>query len=336
MVSTADDTWFRIEHESSVGVVRRAAVGLARRLGLGDRRAGEIGIAVTEVATNQLKHAGGGTLLLRACRSDHKAAVAFVAMDHGPGMSDVGACLADGHSTSGTLGIGLGAISRLSSMWDIYSLPGRGTVVAASFGLCDPTSPVARAGGLARPMSGQEVCGDAFAVRIDDAVLTAVVADGLGHGPLAAKAADAAVSAFLRAPPGPPVELLTAMHRGAHRTRGAAASVVQVAGDGAVCYAGVGNVSGYVFDGRQQRRMISYPGIVGVNVRVFRETTYDLPDRAIVLLHSDGVTNKLRLDEEHVGLLVRSPVVIAATVLRDFGSRNDDASVLVLGPPAAA
>lgn len=53
-------------------------------------------------------------------------------------------------------------------------------------------------------MSGQEVCGDALAVRVDEAVLTALVADGLGHGPLAAKAADAAVRAFLRAPPAGP------------------------------------------------------------------------------------------------------------------------------------
>ena len=335
MMSTADVAWFRIEHESSVGAVRRAAVGLARRLGLDETRASEIGIAVTEVAANQLKHAGGGALLLRACRSDHEAGVAFVAADRGPGMSDVGACLADGHSTTGTLGIGLGAVSRLASTWDIYSLPGRGTVVAASFGLCDTTSPAARASGLTRPMSGQEICGDAVAVRVDDAVLTAMVADGLGHGPLAATASDAAVRAFLRAPPGPPVELLTAVHRGTGRTRGAAAAVVQVAGDGAIRYAGVGNVSGYVSDGRQQRRMISYPGIVGVNARMFRETRYDLPDHGVVLLCSDGVTDKLHLDE-HVGLLVHSPVVIAATVLRDFGSRNDDASVLVLGPPAAA
>ena len=104
------------------------------------RRASEIGIAVTEVATNQLKHAGGGALLLRACRSDHEAGVAFVATDRGPGMSDMRLSLADGHSTAGTLGIGLGAISRLSSTWDIYSLPGRGTVVAASFGPCETTS----------------------------------------------------------------------------------------------------------------------------------------------------------------------------------------------------
>ena len=155
-------------------------------------------------------------------------------------------------------------------------------------------------------MSGQDICGDAVAVRVDDAVLTAMIADGLGHGPLAAKASDAAVRAFLGAPPGPPVELLTAMHRGTDRTRGAAAAVVQVAGDGLVRHAGVGNISGYVCDGRQQRRMISYPGIVGVNARMFRETRYGLPDHGVVLLHSDGISDRLRLDD-YAGLLSALP-----------------------------
>jgi hypothetical protein len=64
--------------------------------------------------------------------------------------------------------------------------------------------------------------------------------------------------------------------------------------------------------------MISYPGIVGVNARMFRETRYGLPDNGVVLLHSDGISNRLRLDD-YAGLLAHSPVVIAATVLRDFG-----------------
>ena len=39
----------------------------------------------------------------------------------------------DGHSTSGTLGIGLGAIRRLADFCDLYSVPGHGTVLVARF-----------------------------------------------------------------------------------------------------------------------------------------------------------------------------------------------------------
>ncbi len=339
---TEDVAWHRIEHESSVGALRRSAVELSKRLGFDETRAGELGIAVTEVATNQIKHAGGGTVLLRACRpdgeSDPDAGVAFVAIDRGPGMPDVSASVADGHSTSGTLGIGLGALSRLSTSWDVWSRPDQGTLVVATFGSCDlvadPVGAAGRAGCLTRPMSGQDVCGDAVAIRVDDGVLSGLVADGLGHGPLAALASQAAVRAFRTARAGPPVDLLTAVHRGCSGTRGAAASVVQLPGDGTVGYAGVGNISGYVLDGRKQRGMISYPGITGHNARVLREARYELPKHAVIVLHSDGVTNKLRLDE-YPGLLGRSPTLIAAAVLRDFGVRNDDASVLALAPVPA-
>jgi hypothetical protein len=77
--------------------------------------------------------------------------------------------------------------------------------------------------------------------------------------------------------------------------------------------------------------VMTHPGIVGVNARRLRETTYDLPASAVVVLHSDGVTDRMSLDGQP-GLLRCSPVVIAAAVIRDFGVRNDDAGVVVLGP----
>src|SRR5690606_39656150 len=95
------------------------------------------------------------------------------------------------------------------------------SVVAATFaahgtvvGLAEPT-------GITRPMTGQTICGDALAVRHDDGVPSLLVADGLGHGPLAAVASDAAVRAFLDAPSGPPVALLERVHAALGGTRGA-------------------------------------------------------------------------------------------------------------------
>ena len=45
-------------------------------------------------------------------------------------------------------------------------------------------------------------------------------------------------------------------------------------------------------------------------------------------MHSDGLTDKWDLGR-YPGLLVRSPLVVAATLLRDAAVRRDDASVLV-------
>ena len=57
----------------------------------------------------------------------------MVTIDAGPGFSDTDAALRDGHSTSGTLGIGLGAINRLADFCDLYSVPGHGTALVARF-----------------------------------------------------------------------------------------------------------------------------------------------------------------------------------------------------------
>ncbi|WP_442906974.1 ATP-binding protein [Kitasatospora sp. NBC_01246] len=99
-------------------------------MGLGDQRAAEAALAVSEAATNLCRHADDGSLLLRVIRAETDAGLEFVTIDAGPGMADVSRALTDGMSSAGTLGIGLGAISRLADTFDVHSLPGRGTVLA--------------------------------------------------------------------------------------------------------------------------------------------------------------------------------------------------------------
>ena len=54
----------------------------------------------------------------------------------------------------------------------------------------------AEAGAVCLPKHGEEVAGDAWSCTAVDRVVTLLVADGLGHGPLAAEAARAAVAVF--------------------------------------------------------------------------------------------------------------------------------------------
>src|SRR5580693_8222419 len=122
-----------------------------------------------------------------------------------PGPRDVSAAMRDGHSTSGTLGIGLGAIRRLADFCDLYSVPGHGTALVARFWPV-PREHVprgaahGRCAGLIRPITGETECGDAYGVLRTDDTVTAVFCDGLGHGPLAAAAAAAALAAVLGDP----------------------------------------------------------------------------------------------------------------------------------------
>jgi hypothetical protein len=71
-------------------------------------------------------------------------------------VRDVGAAVRDGHSTAGSLGIGLGAIRRLADFSDLYSLAGRGTSLVARFcavpaGGDDPPHTPPALGGLPAP-----------------------------------------------------------------------------------------------------------------------------------------------------------------------------------------
>ncbi len=65
-----------------------------------------------------------GSLLLRISNDAAVPGIELITIDSGPGLRDVRAAMRDGHSTVGTLGIGLGAIRRLADSCDLYSVPG--------------------------------------------------------------------------------------------------------------------------------------------------------------------------------------------------------------------
>lgn len=331
-----DVGWFRIDESASAGTARRAAAEAGRSLGFSESRVGELSIAATELATNLVKHAVDGRLLVRNLRRAGVGGVLLVAVDSGPGMADLAASGRDGHSTSGTLGIGLGAVRRLATRSDGYSLPGRGTVLAAEFWMPESRTAVKPdvpdVDCVVRPITGEKVAGDACAVRHTASGPLLLVSDGLGHGPLAAAASAAAVEAFHGAPDGSPSMVVEHLHRRMSHTRGAAIGVAALDRHaGTVRYAGLGNIAGHVVRPGERRQMVSLPGIAGHQRRSVREFSYALPPDAAVVLHSDGLVDRWTIDD-YPGLLHRGAIVVAATLLRDAGTRNDDASVLVATP----
>ncbi|UWZ49043.1 SpoIIE family protein phosphatase [Dactylosporangium matsuzakiense] len=323
--------WVAVGDSGAAGVARRVAVDCAQRLGFSEQRAGEVAIVAAELASNLHRHADGGALSVRCLRRGEVGGVELVAVDSGPGMADLPFSSVDGHSTAGTLGIGLGAVRRLSDVAAGYSLPGRGTVLTAQLWAGEKRRmvppPVA---GLSRPITGERACGDRYAARAVGDVLLVLVADGLGHGPLAAAASSAITDVFLASDVDAPGRLLELLHRSVSHTRGAAVSVARVS-DGAVVFAGLGNVAGAIaFPDGERRGMVSMPGIVGHQSRSVREFTYELPPEGVVVLHSDGVSDRWNL-RDYPGLSRQDPLLIAATLLRDAGVRRDDACVAVAG-----
>jgi hypothetical protein len=78
--------------------------------------------------------------------------------------------------------------------------------------------------------------------------------------------------------------------------------------------------------------MVSVPGIAGYQARTIKTFDYQLPDGAIVVLHSDGLTERWTAENRN-WLFTKEPLLVAAMLLRDAGVRKDDAGVLVARPP---
>ncbi|MEU5788231.1 ATP-binding SpoIIE family protein phosphatase [Micromonospora purpureochromogenes] len=328
-------SWFRVENSSAASSVRRAAERLGEQLGLHPDRVAELAIVAAELTSNLVKHAEEGLLLLRPVRDGDHAGVELIAIDSGPGMTDLTVSSRDGHSTTGTLGIGLGAISRQASWYDAWSWPGKGTVLAVQvWPKAAPVRPV-WAAGLTRPISGEQVSGDGHAVRVAEGRYQVLVCDGLGHGALAGAAADAALAAFRTAPAAPPATVVQHLHRAMTHTRGAALAVAELdPSAGVLRYAGLGNITGVVLGAADERRgLVSLPGIAGHQRPSVREYDYAFPPEATLVMHSDGVVDRWRIGD-YPGLTGRSPLVLAATLLRDAGIRRDDACVLAARTPS--
>jgi anti-sigma regulatory factor (Ser/Thr protein kinase) len=323
---------FPILHASDVSAARRAGTRLADELGFDEVQTGRLAIVITEAGTNILKHAGEGALYIMRARSGASTpGIDVLAVDNGPGIEDLATSLQDGISTAGTSGTGLGALRRQSDEFDVWSMRGQGAAFFMRLwrGTTPPEPCAMEVGALCVPMAGEEACGDGWAVSCGPEGATLLGVDGLGHGPEAAKAADAAVHALERRPTATPSEVLHAAHEALRITRGAAQSVARIDySSGQVRFAGIGNVNCVVHDGVARRALVSHNGIVGANMRKVQEFTADYPPGALCILHSDGVQTHWDL-ADYPGLHTRAPALVAGILMRDFIRGRDDAMVLV-------
>ena len=306
----------------------------ARRAGVSEARLGDVAIVATELATNLLKHAGGGHILATHRKDADGAGLEVLALDRGSGMTDVARCMDDGYSTAGSPGNGLGAIARLADDLRIYSRPGLGTAIMVRFlhkGRFDERPhPAWRR--CSRRIPGERVCGDQWAFHETAQARTVVVADGAGHGVEAARAADIAMRAFLEHAEASCEDVVDRMHRALMPTRGAAVAVARIdAAARTVRFAGVGNICGVLVTAAGTRHMVSHNGTAGHVAPRIREFTYDFTGNPLVILHSDGITTRWDL-ASYPGLASQHPSLIAGVLLRDHRRLRDDASVVAMRP----
>lgn len=331
----------QIAENTHVSEARRTSNRLAHDLQFDSVAQGRVAIVVTELARNVLLHGTGGEVILQpGSEANGDVWIDVVALDKGPGIADISRALNDGYSSAGTSGTGFGAVSRLSSIFDVYSKPQEGAAVLARVVSGKPRPMTSESqlstGSVCVPVAGETRCGDAWEHSDHACRRLIMVADGLGHGPLASDASNEALEAFRANQHKSPREIIEAAHGRLQKTRGAAVAVAEIDFERQIVrYSGVGNIAGAIVAGGKSRGMVSHNGIIGHQSERIQEFTFPWERDAFLILHTDGVNTRWSLDR-YPGLQSKPAALIAAVLYRDFKRGRDDATVVVSREARAA
>jgi anti-sigma regulatory factor (Ser/Thr protein kinase) len=327
---------FEISDGSHVGEVRRFAMSLARQADFDETVSGRLSIVINELATNLIKHAGQGEIVLSLTDLPTEPTVEILSLDRGAGLSDLNQCFQDGYSTSSTSGTGLGAIRRQSDSFDVFTGP-KGTVLYSAIRprKLDETIHSKENyyfGGISLPMRGENYCGDGWSVRKEKQQWTIVVADGLGHGLLAHEASAAAIETMHEsAHPESLPEVVREMHLHLRSTRGAAVAVCSLDFTAqSLEYLSIGNVQAVITASGGPKALLSHAGTLGLQYRQVKPQRASLTRETRLIFHSDGLTQRWNL-QDYPALQFRHPAVIAGVLYRDFNRGTDDSTVVVGG-----
>jgi len=323
-----------IQHESDVSKARRAGKTAAGGLGFGPEACEEIALVMIELATNLLKHAQGGSLILTPIAAGGRTGLEIVSQDSGPGIPDVELALADRFTTAGSRGTGLGTINRLMDEMNITSRHGRGTrIVCRKWIRAHQPSvrPCPLAVGVAtRPCGAGKVNGDSFLIkRWSESMLVGVI-DGLGHGTFAHRAAVTATTYVESHFDRPLDQIFLGVNRACRATRGVVMALARFDwGSDLLTFASVGNIEARVFPDRKSFNFTIRRGIVGLNAPNPVVSEHPWPANHLLILHSDGLPTHWNW-KDFPGLPEQPPTVIAQQLLRDLAKDNDDATVLAV------
>ena len=105
---------------------------LAAEAGFDETNQHLVATAASELATNIIKYAKEGEIILKIIQRDGQLGIQIIARDDGPGIRNIEQAMQDKFSTSkGSLGLGLPSVQRIMDEFKIKSQPGHGTIVSA-------------------------------------------------------------------------------------------------------------------------------------------------------------------------------------------------------------
>lgn len=317
------------------------ARNIAASIGFSTLECEEIVVATRELASNLVKHAGGGSIAVTAVNGAGQPGIRIESEDSGPGIADIEQALTDGYSTVGSLGIGLGAVNRLMDELELHARSTRGTHIVCHRWLRPEPGPTpvpwVEFGAATRALRNQRENGDAFLVRQWNGHALAAVIDGLGHGQFAQRAALAARRYIQQHFDRPLPDLFRGTGRVCHATRGVVMALARFDGQArqSVTIASVGNITVRVLDsGGSSTVALARRGVVGLTSLSPLITVCPWTPASILIMYSDGLHSRWKW-EDFPDLMGQPADRIAQFLLSTLGKTEDDATVLVgkgIGP----
>lgn len=294
----------------------------------------ELDIIVAELTSNLHKYARNGEILFGIFGKEEDCYVELICIDDGPGMTDPAKMMADGFSSTNTIGHGFGSIKRMSDVFEVYSIRDWGTIVLSRIYKKARTKnslkPKVDIKGIVVPKPNERTSGDGYYYKLTDKYFKLLVADGLGHGPEANLAINEAVKAFKLCAEESPVQYIRFIHSTVRKTRGLVGTVVIYDFEKRVWkIAGVGNIATKFYNATEFKNQMAYNGIIGHNIpNTMNDQELSSGLYQQIILCSDGIRSRWDLSK-YTGINRYDLTILAAALFKDFARRTDDMSVII-------
>jgi len=322
-----------VAYPGDVYPAQTAVREIAAQIGFEPGACEEIVLVVTELATNLIRHAGGGNLILAPVLENGRSGIQIESHDNGPGLMSVDTIFADGYSTASGPGYGLGTVNRLMDELDLAAggAQREGAHISCRRWVREFANPVKAfsIGVASRQHPLMPVNGDSFVVKQWEQSALVAVIDGLGHGQEAHQAAEIARQYVEGHFTSSLASIFLGVSRACVASRGVVMGVARFDRPlSKLTFASLGNVEGRVFNSSQPVTLQVKRGILGHTHKlpIVNEQRWD--PESVFVLYSDGLSSRWQWSDFNFDN--ESSSRIAQELLLKHGRKEDDATVIVV------